>query len=136
LTPNQTVKLHVRPEVSALDFANALTISGFTIPAISTRRVETDVELSPGQSFVIAGLLDRTVTEGFQKMPWLASVPLLGNIFKSHDIRRNNSDLLVLVTPELPSPLAPGEKQPEVPFVVPFMPGDYNPLSNGRAAKP
>lgn len=136
VTVNQTIKLHVRPEVSALDFANSLTISGFTIPAISTRRVETDVELAPGQSFVIAGLLDRSATEVFQKMPFLSSVPLLGNIFKSHNIQRNNSDLLVLVSPELASPLAPGEKQPEVPFVVPFMPGDYNPLTNGRAAKP
>ena len=136
ITTNQTIKLHVRPEVSALDFANALTISGFTIPAISTRRVETDVELAPGQSFVIAGLLDRSATEVFQKMPWLSSVPLLGNLLKSHDIQRHNSDLLVLVSPELPSAIAPGEKVPEAPFVVPFMPGDYNPLSNGRAAKP
>ncbi|MBI3667290.1 MAG: type II and III secretion system protein, partial [Acidobacteria bacterium] len=77
-TPSETIKLHVRPEVSSLDFANALTLSGFTIPALSTRRVETDIELQPGQSFVIAGLLDQRVTENFMKIPGLANIPLLG----------------------------------------------------------
>lgn len=122
LTPTGTIKMHVRPEVSALDFANALTLSGFTIPALATRRVETDVELSPGQSFVIAGLLDQRVTENLARIPGLASIPLLGNLFKSRIENKNNSELLVLVTPEFPSPLAAGDKKPELQYPKEYMP--------------
>ncbi|MBI3694341.1 MAG: type II and III secretion system protein, partial [Acidobacteria bacterium] len=122
ITATDTIKLHVRPEVSSLDFANALTLSGFTIPALSTRRVETDIELQPGQSFVIAGLLDQRVTENFMKIPGLASIPLLGNIFKSRSLNKTNSELLVLVTPEFPSALAPGDKKPELEFPNEFLP--------------
>ena len=105
---------------SSLDFANSLTISGFTIPALSTRRVETDVELAAGQSFVIAGLLDQRVTENLAKIPGLASIPLLGNLFKTRIENRNNSELLVLVTPEFPSPLAATDKKPEIQFPKDF----------------
>ncbi len=104
LTPYNTVKMHVRPEVSSLDFANSLVISGFTVPAISTRRVDADIELQLGQSFAIAGLLDHRVTENLQKIPGLASVPLLGNLFKSRSTNRSNSELLVVVTPEIAGP--------------------------------
>ncbi len=134
LTSNQTIKLHVRPEVSSLDFANALTISGFTIPALSTRRVETDVELSAGQSFVIAGLINQQVNETFNRLPGLSNIPLLGNIFKSRNLQKNNSDLLVLVTPEFPVPLGVGEKPPEPHFSVPFMPLDYDPTKKPSAS--
>jgi pilus assembly protein CpaC len=106
LTPHQTIRMHVRPEVSSLDFTNALVLSGFTIPALSTRRMEADVELALGQSFAIAGLLDQRVTESLQKVPGLSSVPLLGNLFKSRATRKSNSELLVVVTPELASPSA------------------------------
>ncbi len=121
-TASETIKLHVRPEVSALDFANALSISGFTIPALSTRRVETDIELSAGQSFVIAGLLDRRVTENLSRIPGLASIPLLGNLFKTRAENKNNSELLVLVTPEFASAIAAGDKKPEIPLPVELMP--------------
>ena len=117
-----TIKLHVRPEVSSLDFANAVTLAGFTIPALSTRRVETDVELTVGQSFVIAGLLDRRVTENLARIPGLASIPLLGNLFRSRTQNKNNSELLVLVSPEFPSAIAAGEAKPEIPFPAAFMP--------------
>ena len=121
VTSTDTIKLHVRPEVSSLDYANAVTLSGFLIPALSTRRVETDVELQPGQSFVIAGLLDQRVTENFAKVPGLASLPLLGNLFKSRVQNKNKSELLVLVTPELGAPLSAGDKRPEITFPTDFL---------------
>jgi pilus assembly protein CpaC len=104
LTAHHTIRMHVRPEVSSLDFSNALVISGFTVPAISTRRVDADVELQLGQSFAIAGLLDRRVTENLQKIPGLSSIPLLGNLFKSRITNKSDSELLVVVTPEMVGP--------------------------------
>lgn len=106
LTAHNTIKMHVRPEVSSLDFANALVISGFTVPAISTRRIDAEVELALGQSFAIAGMLDSRVTENLQKIPGLASIPLLGNLFKSRTTTKANSELLVMVTPEIAGPEA------------------------------
>jgi pilus assembly protein CpaC len=104
LTPHDTIRVHVRPEVSSLDFSNALLIQGFTIPAMSTRRVEADVELALGQSFAIAGLFDQRLTESLQRIPGLSSIPLLGNLFKSRHLNRTNSELLVVVTPEVMGP--------------------------------
>jgi pilus assembly protein CpaC len=130
VTATNSIRMHVRPEVSALDFANALTISGFTIPALSTRRVETDVELQPGQSFVIAGLLDRSVTENLSRIPGLASIPLLGNIFKSRNVLKNNSELLVLVTPEFPEAIEAGAPKPALRYPKDFMPSPPMPGYN------
>lgn len=134
VTATNSIKLHVRPEVSSLDFANALTISGFTIPALSTRRVETDIELQPGQSFIIAGLLDRRVTENLSRIPGLASIPLLGNIFKSKNIQKNNSQLLVLVTPEFPEAIAAGAAKPGLSYPREFM--HYPPMPGYPAEQP
>jgi len=122
VTANDTIKLHVRPEVSSLDFANAVTLSGFTIPALSTRRVETDVELSGGQSFVIAGLLDQRATENLNRVPGLANIPLLGALFKSRSVNKNNSELLVLVTPEFTTALSASDKKPELHYPLEFLP--------------
>jgi pilus assembly protein CpaC len=123
VTEDNTIQLHVRPEVSALDFANAATLAGFTIPALSTRRVETDVELAPGQSFVIAGLLDQRVTESLTRIPGLANIPLLGAIFRSRTQNKNDSELLVLVTPELPGPLAATDPKPRLEYPIDFLRG-------------
>jgi pilus assembly protein CpaC len=123
VTEDSTIKLHVRPEVSALDFANAVTLAGFTIPALSTRRVETDVELAPGQSFVIAGLLDQRTTENLVRIPGLSSIPLLGTIFKSRNVNKNDSELLVLVTPELPTPLSATDPKPRLEYPIDFLRG-------------
>ncbi len=101
VTPHNTIKLHVKPEVSSLDYTNGVTLSGFTIPALSTRRMETDVELRPGQSFVIAGLIDDRVTETMQKIPGLAHIPVLGAFFKSKSESKTKTELVVLVTPEI-----------------------------------
>ena len=80
ITPHHTIKMHVKPEVSTIDVANGVVFSGFTIPALATRRIETDVELAEGQSFVIGGLLDDRVTENLSKLPGLASIPILGRL--------------------------------------------------------
>ncbi|MGB8762326.1 MAG: type II and III secretion system protein family protein, partial [Candidatus Sulfotelmatobacter sp.] len=98
IMPNGNIHLTVAPEVSTLDFADALTISGFTIPALSTRKAETEFELRDGQSFVIAGLMDNRVTDLYNKVPWLGDVPILGNFFKSKSAQKSNSELMVLCT--------------------------------------
>jgi pilus assembly protein CpaC len=119
IMPNGNIHLTVAPEVSTLDFADALTISGFTIPALSTRKAETEFELRDGQSFVIAGLIDNRVTDIWNKVPGLGDIPILGNFFKSKSAQKSNSELMVLCTvhrisPNTESP--PGPKNPE-PFI-------------------
>jgi len=121
-TPRGSIQMHVRPEVSALDFANALQLSGFLIPALATRRVETDVELMPGQSFVIGGLLDNRLVESINRIPGLSKIPLLGELFKSHTRSKNNTELLVLVTPEFPEVYEAGEPTPELKLPREFLP--------------
>jgi len=121
-TGRGSIQMHVRPEVSTLDFANAVRLSGFLIPALSTRRVETDVELMPGQSFVIGGLLDNRTVENLNKVPGLSAIPLLGELFKSRSLSKNNTELLVVVTPEFPDVIEAGEPMPEIPYPLPFLP--------------
>src|SRR6266403_1238417 len=98
IQPNGSIHLHVVPEVSTLDFANAVTVSGTTIPAISTRKADTEFELQDGQSFVIAGLMDNRVTNLSNKVPGLGDIPILGNFFKSKSAQKSNSELMVLCT--------------------------------------
>jgi pilus assembly protein CpaC len=95
------IRLKIAPEVSTLDFTNAVTISGFQVPALSTRRAETDVVLKNGQSFGIAGLLDRRTTIQLSKVPGIGDIPILGELFKSRSVNKTNTDLLVLVTPTI-----------------------------------
>ncbi len=114
--PNGNIHLTVAPEVSTLDFADALTISGFTIPALSTRKAETEFELRDGQSFVIAGLIDNRATDIWNKVPGLGDIPILGNFFKSKSIQKSNSELMVLCTVHRVSPnteAPPGPKNPD-----------------------
>lgn len=131
LTASGSIKMRVNPEVSALDYANAVTLSGFLIPALSTRRVDTDVELMPGQSFVIAGLIDNRVSETVSRVPGLSNIPLLGEIFKSRKKDKNNTELLVLVTPEFPPVIEAGAPKPELKMPVEFM----EPLSSIEKGK-
>jgi pilus assembly protein CpaC len=119
IMPNGNIHLTVSPEVSTLDFADALTISGFTIPALSTRKAETEFELKDGQSFVIAGLIDNRVTDIWNKVPGLGDIPILGAFFRSKSIQKSNSELMVLCTVHRISPNADtpaGPKNPE-PFI-------------------
>jgi pilus assembly protein CpaC len=120
IMPNGNIHLTVAPEVSALDFANALTISGFTVPALSTRKAETEFELQDGQSFVIAGLIDNRVTDIFNKMPGLGDIPILGNLFRSKSYQKSNSELMVLCTVKRISPTteAPPPPKPPKPYVM------------------
>jgi pilus assembly protein CpaC len=108
ITPRGTIKLEVNPEVSSLDFAAGLTLQGFTIPGIDVRRVKTEIELENNQSFAIAGLIDNRVTENLSKVPGLGNIPLLGKLFQSQSLTRNNTELLVVVTPELVQPIQAG----------------------------
>jgi pilus assembly protein CpaC len=119
IMPNGNIHLTVAPEVSTLDFADALTISGFTVPALSTRKAETEFELRDGQSFVIAGLIDNRVTDIWNKIPGLGDIPILGNFFKSKSAQKSNSELMVLCTVHRISPSnepPPGPKNPQ-PFI-------------------
>ena len=95
------VHLKVKPEVSALDFANAVTMSGFRIPALSTRRTETELELQNGQTFAIAGLLNNTVTKTLSKVPGIGDIPILGLLFQSQSAQKERSELVVMITPEI-----------------------------------
>jgi pilus assembly protein CpaC len=90
--------LQVKPEVSSLDFANGLQIQGFTIPALTSRKAQTELELQDGQSFVIAGLMDNRVTSNLSKVPGLGDIPILGHLFRSKNLLKSKSELMVMVT--------------------------------------
>jgi pilus assembly protein CpaC len=109
------IRLKVAPEVSTLDFAQGVNISGFVIPALATRRAETDVELRDGQSFGIAGLLDRRTTLQLSKVPGIGDIPLIGNLFRSKSIKKTNSDLLVMVTPTIVDTMSEQVAAPSAP---------------------
>jgi pilus assembly protein CpaC len=111
-----TIRLKVRPEVSSLDFANGISLSGFRIPALTTRRAETDVELRDGQSFAIAGLLNNISQDDSQAIPVLGSLPIIGPLFRSKAETKQRTELMVLITPRLVRPLNPDE--------VPRLPND------------
>ncbi len=115
------IRLKVAPEVSTLDYTNALTISGFTIPAISTRRAETVVELRNGQSFGIAGLLDQRETALLSKIPGIGSVPVLGKLFQSQSIQTSRTELIVLVTPHIVNPLTGAPTSAEPKLAMPYL---------------
>jgi pilus assembly protein CpaC len=112
IQPNGNIHLHVIPEVSTLDFANSVTVSGTTIPALSTRKADTEFELQDGQSFVIAGLMDNRVTDIMNKIPGLGDIPILGNFFRSKSAQRSRSELMVLCTARR---ISPSSQEPKVP---------------------
>lgn len=122
VTPRGTIRLRVAPEVSSLDYANAVTIQGQTIPGISTRRVQTEVELENLQSFVIAGLLDQQASENLSKVPGISSIPVLGKLFQSKTMNRHNSELLVIITPEIVRPIPAGQSLPDLKYPATFLP--------------
>jgi pilus assembly protein CpaC len=119
--PDGTIQLKVAPEVSALDYTNEVVISGYTIPAISTRRAETVVQLKDGQSFAISGLLDNRTTDQLSKIPGIGDIPILGKLFQTKVTNHTNEELAVIVTPTLVDPLSetPHPMQPKM--VIPFI---------------
>ena len=106
------IRLKVRPEVSSLDFANGITLEGFRVPALTTRRAETDVELRDGQSFAIAGLLNNISQDDTAAVPILSKLPIIGYLFKSKADRSEETELMVMITPRLVRPLNPDEVPP------------------------
>jgi pilus assembly protein CpaC len=95
------VHLKVRPEVSTLDFGNAIVMQGFRIPSLITRRTETELELRDGQTFAIAGLINNTMNSTMQKIPGIGDIPILGNLFKSKAAQKNRTELVVMITPHI-----------------------------------
>src|SRR5437867_3496193 len=127
--PNGLIHLKVRPEVSSLDFSNALQIQGFLIPAISSRTSETEVELREGESFAIAGLIDNRVVQVVSKLPGIGDMPIIGHLFRTRSNQKANTELLVLITPSFVKPFAPGET-PSLPQFPEGVLGD-RPLESG-----
>ncbi|MGB9234998.1 MAG: type II and III secretion system protein family protein [Terriglobales bacterium] len=118
IQPNGNIHMHVIPEVSTLDYSNAVTVSGTTIPALSTRKADTEFELQDGQSFVIAGLIDNRVTDIINKVPGLGDIPILGAFFRSKSLQKSNSELMVLCTARRVSPEMQAPKGPPMPLPV------------------
>jgi pilus assembly protein CpaC len=112
ITRNGSIRLKVMPEVSSLDFGNALIFGGFTIPSLLTRRAETEVEMREGQYLSIAGLMNNSWINNVSKIPILGDIPILGQFFRSKDAHQNRTELLVLVTPSLILPSATPERLP------------------------
>src|SRR5579862_1408249 len=137
LWPDGVIHLHVHPEVSTLDFADALTLQGFVIPAISTRKVDSEMDLRDGQTFAIAGLVDNRVTAQLSKMPGIGDIPILGKLFQSRSINKTNDELLIVVTPRIVHPTEMGIRTPAPVFQYPFLDTDDSkkPNQTGTSAK-
>jgi pilus assembly protein CpaC len=136
-----SIHLKLSPEVSTLDYSNAVTIAGFTIPALSTRRSDTEVEINDGESFIVSGLLDHRTTEIMSKVPGIANVPIIGQLFHSKNFNHSVVELVIIVTASVIDPLnsnpAPGDLTPR--FVVPNLDADSFDTtlsSQPRAPKP
>ena len=114
VTPSGAIHLKVVPEVSALDYSNSVTVQGVLIPAISTRRAETEVILKDGESFAIAGLIDNRVVQTLSRVRGLGDIPILGNLFRSRSTRKSTDELLVVITPRFVRPVGPDES-PKLP---------------------
>jgi pilus assembly protein CpaC len=114
---NDRIVLKVAPEASDLDYTNAVTIDGVAVPAISTRRADTTVELGDGESFVIGGLVSRTTSSNVDKVPLLGDIPILGSFFRQNKYTMSEKELVIMVTPHLVKPIARNTD------LAPFLPG-------------
>jgi pilus assembly protein CpaC len=121
ITGNKTIKMNLYQEVSALDYTNATTLNNFVIPALSSRKTTTSVELAEGETFVVAGLLDNRDREIMNQLPGVSSLPIIGNLFKNKSTRKESTELILMVTPEITMPLAPGDPRPEIVFPDEFL---------------
>lgn len=117
------VHLKVKPEVSSLDFSNAVVLNGFRIPALTTRRTETEIELMDGQTFAIAGLLNSSMNNTLQKVPGIGDIPILGLLFKSKAAQKDRTELVVIITPHILPRNSPGVTGDLPRMQEPFLPG-------------
>ena len=116
------VRLKVRPEVSTLDFGNAVVMNGFRIPALSTRRTETELELIDGQTFAIAGLINNRMSSTMQKVPGIGDIPILGHLFRSRAAQKDQTELVVMITPIILNTNSPGVTNELPRLEQPFLP--------------
>ncbi len=121
ITPRGSISLRVAPEVSALDFTHGLTVNGFAVPALTVRKLDTSIELKEGQTFALGGLLDNRVTDTLEKIPFIGDLPVIGKFFQSRSRNKENTELLVLVTPELVRPIPQGTPLPQLKYPGPFL---------------
>ena len=129
------ISMKVRPEVSEIDLGTNVQINNTQIPALTTRRAETTVELASGQSFAIAGLIQNNNNNNIQKLPWLGDIPVLGGLFRSNQFQRNQSELVIVVTPYVVRPTGPGGR-PDDPTADVRVPSDLETAVYGRVAAP
>jgi pilus assembly protein CpaC len=127
---NDLINLKVRPEVSSLDFSNAIILQGFRVPALSTRRTETEVELQDGQTFAIAGLLNNTLNNTMQKIPGIGDIPVLGYLFKSRAYQKNQTELVVMITPQIVRRGSTGVSEGLPSLVEPYLGGVKKPVAS------
>ena len=127
-----SIHMKVEPEVSSLDFTNALTIQGFLIPALATNRVMSEMDLRDGQSFAIAGLIDNRVIEQYEKIPFIGDIPVLGKLFQSRNLNKSRNELLVVVTPHIVRPIAVGQPVPGLTFPQEFLPAESGAPAEGK----
>lgn len=136
ITSDNRIHLKLRPQVSSLDYANAVTLQGFLIPAVATRFTETEAILSDGESFAVAGLIDNRVIQAMSRVKWLGDVPVLGQLFRSRSTRKTNEELLVVITPHLVKPLTPDQKPKMPDWVEDFLPPTAEDKDAGMKKKP
>ena len=122
---NGVINLIVKPEVSEIDTAHAVTVAGTTVPALTTRKASTTLELRDGQSFMLGGLLQTDGTNNINQLPWLGDVPVLGALFRSTDYQKNETDLVIVVTPHIVRPLSPTDSV-HTPFDNTLPPNDID----------
>jgi pilus assembly protein CpaC len=127
------INLKVKPEVSSLDFGNAVTVSGFRVPALSTRRTETEVELRDGQTFAIAGLMNNTVQDSMRKIPGIGDIPILGWLFKSRALQKGQTELVVMITPTIVRRGQPGVSEGLPSLIEPYLGAPNKTLPNPEA---
>ena len=136
ITSDNRIHLKMRPQVSSLDYVNAVTLQGYLIPAIATRYAETEAILNDGESFAVAGLIDNRVIQSMNRIKWLGDVPVLGQLFRSRSTKKTNEELLVVITPRFVKPLTADQKPKMPEWVEDFLPPTAEDKDAGTKKRP